>query len=184
MRVPRWLANSIAVILLMPPTVILAFAVKMYWDNVTLPSSVFEDPRIGSNAVCREPDLNNCPIPVFAPGDPVRVNYTIKRNRACTINVARVMEDIDGLFKGREQQVDYTVQTFGPESVVRPSGYYFEVPKGKPDDPNTRCQKYDVFSRVQYFCNELDKHVPRFMMTDGRRETKRVRIEVCRKPAN
>ena len=173
--------NVVVVLALIPPTVILAFAIKMYLENVTLPSSVFDDPYIGGYAVCQEVDLEKCPIPVFAPGDPVRVNYTIKRNRACTINVARVMEDIDGLFKGREQQVDYTVQTFGPELLVRPSGYYFEVPKGKPDDANVKCQKYDVYSRVRYFCNELDRHVPRFMMTDGKQESKRVRIEVCRK---
>lgn len=181
-RIILLIANVFVVMVLIAAAVILGFAFKMYWDNITLPSSVFEDPHIGSNPVCRETDLSKCPIPVFAPNDLVRVNYTIKRNRACTINVARVMEDIDGLFKGREQQVDYTVQTFGPELLVRPSGYYFEVPRGKPDDSNVRCQKYDVYSRVQYFCNELDKHIARFMMTDGRRESKRVRIEVCRKP--
>jgi hypothetical protein len=179
--IKRRIFDLIAVIFFTPLVIAGALAGFMWWQNVTLPSSVFEDPYIGGHPICREADLEKCPIPVFAPGDPVRVNYTIKRNRACTINVARVMEDIDGLFKGREQQVDYTVQTFGPELLIRPSGYYFEVPKGKPDDERVKCQKYDVYSRVQYFCNELDKHIPRFMMTDGRRESKRVRIEVCRK---
>ncbi len=180
-RIVLLIANIVVVVVLFGWAITFGYVVKMYWDNVTLPSSVFDEPHIGSDPVCPESDLSKCPVPVFAPTDLVRVNYTIKRNRACTINVARVMEDIDGLFKGREQQVDYTVQTFGPELLVRPSGYYFEIPRGKPDDARIQCQKYDVYSRVRYFCNELDNHLPRFMMTNGKPESKRVRIEVCRK---
>lgn len=170
--------DIVAAVLLGPPAIIIAIAFYMYWQNISYPSTQFIDPyAVSLSESCKQQD---CQIPIFHPGDLVRMNYTIKRNRACTLNISRIMEDVGGRFENREHQVDYTEQTFGPELVSRPSGYTFEVPKSLPDDDRVKCQQYDVFSRVRYFCNALDQVIPRFMMTDGKRETKRVRIDVCR----
>ena len=113
-------------------------------------------------------------------GDIVSVEYTIIRRRTCTLQISRIIQTMNGRYKGREAQLQFVEISFKGDDKPRTIGYTVEVPPNLPEDPNEQEIDYDIFARVRYFCNGLDRIWPRYMTHDGKLDTGRVRITVTR----
>lgn len=117
----------------------------------------------------------------FMGGDVLRVGYTIVRRRDCTLQISRMLQAMNGRNMGREHRLAVVEISFTGDDKPRDVGYAVELPDSLPEDPTLKTVNFDVFNRVRYFCNGLDRVWPRYMMTNGKAETARLPITITRK---
>jgi len=111
------------------------------YENKFQPSTTFQNPRV------------NGPLDYKA-GGVIEIDYEVTRFRSCKLEVSRLVRR---KFDYREFQIQFVVQpiTADVPPYPRPSYYVAVLPM------DLATGQYDVFSRVQYFCNVLDYIIPR-----------------------
>lgn len=133
---------AVNIAILIPFGVIFALA----WfgvSHILRRSTTFEHPRLEGEQIA-------------APGSVISISYDVTRYSSCTIEINRIAEYQEpGLQFRRQWLLQAVVQTFQGDDVTRPSGYKVQLDPSMPDG------RYDVFSRVRYYCDALDYIWPR-----------------------
>ena len=128
------------------------FMVLAYWEctNIFTVSSTVT----GSHIV----GLSIVPI-----GADVTVEYAITRNRACSLEITRILKrtTIAAPYSGEEFQVGMTFRSFITEAKPLLANFVITIPK------NAVPGEYELFTRIRYYCNGLDWLFPRFLITES-----------------
>ena len=121
-------------------------ALVLYWwfANTFLPTTEMRDPMVDKTE--------------YTAGDVMEFTAHVYRHRSCRIESRRIMEREDD---GREYLVQFVTQEFLADDPVFPRVNTFRIPI----PIELRSGRYDIYTRVRYFCNGLDFIIPRFMTT-------------------
>jgi cytochrome c oxidase assembly protein Cox11 len=123
--------------------------VATWWLQDTLvPSTQIELEHLGSPATVK-------------PGATLRVDFTAYRFRTCTLDIWRFIERADQVpvLGYPKYQVQFVVKAVEKTPHPVTDHYTVQIPSMTPPG------QYEIFSKIQYFCNGLDYMRSRYLTT-------------------